>query len=366
MKTKQCRIKMFCPLTVLFFGVTLLNVTPLSASTPSESHVLEVLATKAIDPALGEMAETALQLSQASEALCRDKEEASLSKARDAWREAYLSWRRSSPFLIGPAAELSLPKRIGGWRANDTLYTAITSSDDFHYMRDNIELRGYAAAEYILFSASDPVSTATDIRCGHLLDVTREIAELTASANSRWHKEFREGFVNAGNGQPFLIPGDALSPVVAQVLNTTEVLLRDYIGSPSNFFEKKTKPELLEAWHSNTTGAALLAAVKGIAQALEGDEPAGILTLVATKDGAANKKDPALAKSIGKQLEKIEKTITELNNKHPNIHAELANNKSTLKPLYKQLQKLQDNIAKSALVLELDVRAGLEAQLSRQ
>jgi hypothetical protein len=43
----------------------------------------------------------------------------------------------------------------------------------------------------------------------------------------------------------------------------------------------------------------------------------------------------------------------------------LTNDKATLKPLYKQLQKLQEQLVKATLILELDVRTGLEAQLTK-
>ncbi len=365
MTTTQRKTKMICSFFVLLFCAIVLNSPAARATPPSESELLEMLATKAISPNLGNMAATSKELFQATETLCRDKDEPSLLSARSAWQKAYLAWRRAEPFLLGPAAKLSLNKRIDCWLANDTLYKAVTSSEDFAFMRDNREYRGYAAAEYILFSETEAALTTTPIRCKHLLDVTGEIAELTASADTVWRNDFMKGFVSAGDGHPFLLPSDALSPVVAEALNSIEALLRDNLLDPSNYFKDKAKPELLEAWRSNTTGLALQATFEAIVQAFTGYESISILALLAGKDGGVNKKNPQLAADIRKQLTSIQKTISELNEEYPNLHKQLTNDKTTLKPLYKQLQKLQEQLVKATLILELDVRTGLEAQLTK-
>lgn len=336
-----------------------------AAASFDETELLRVIAKKGVDSHLSSMVDKASALSVASVQLCEAKDEKSLRTAQDAWKGAYLSWRKAGPYLIGPAQDLSLDSRLGRWISNDTVMEAVTSSEEYKYLRDNSEMRGYAAAEYILFTAKDSKGAATTERCEHLLDVTQEISWLTSEAKNKWDTEFREGFVTAGNGLPYMIPGDALSLVGAEILNSTEVLLRDRIGLPSNFFQKNAKPELLEAWHSKASRDALQAAFTGIRNALEGDDTVSILNLLATKDGMAHKKDPAHAKKIHKQLSKIQKSFDKLNSKNTELYTALQDDPAKLKKLYKQLQKLQDLVVEAVLILELEVKTGLEAQLAK-
>lgn len=351
---------------LVFLGLAALPTrTVLAAVEPSETVVLQNLATKVISPRLKAMAETAGQLSQAADELCRVKDQAALDKARSAWTNGFLAWRAADPLLIGPAAKLYLRKRIGAWMATDTLFKAAIDSPEFANLRGHREYRGYAAAEYILFSESHLASTTTPGRCSHLLEVTKEIAELTASANTLWQEQYMQGFIAAGDGKPFLLATDAISPVFAGVLNTLEMLLRDTIGLPSNFFKDKAKPELLEAWHSNSTGAAMQAAITGITQTLTSDDQQSLLSLLAEKPTTAGKNHKKLAESIDRRLHDINREVHTITSKHPNLHSKLGQDKALLKPLYKELQKLQDDLVKASLALELDVRTGLEAQLSK-
>ena len=345
----------------LSIGTNALGAT----SVPTDAEVLKALATKGMDHHLKEVAEKAEILQKNAQILCENKNKKSLEKAQNSWKAAYFSWRAASPYLVGPADELKLDYKLGGWKSNDTIMEAVTSSNEYDYLRDNIEMRGYAAAEYILFVPQDATAVTTTERCSHLIDVTEEIADLTKKAKEKWDNNFKEGFITAGNGLPYMVPGDALSLVVAEILNTTEVLLRDRIGLPSNFFNGEAHPELLEAWHSKSSLNAIKAAFNGLKTSLNGDANASITQLIATRDGLTHKKNPALAKNIEKHLEKIQKILNNLSNEGPNLHSAIANDPATLKKLYKQLQKLQENLEQTVLALELDIRAGLEAQLTQ-
>ena len=72
------------------------------------------------------------------------------------------------------------------------------------------------------------------------------------------------------------MPGDALSLVLARILNVTEVLLRDRIGVPCNYFEPPTRPDYLEVWESRSTRDAFQSTIKGIRMAMVGDGDMGL------------------------------------------------------------------------------------------
>ena len=329
---------------------------------PTDSDVLASLAENGISKAITRMAETGGELAAAAEQFCCQKDAPGLEKARQAWKNAYVAWSGAAPFRFGPVKDLQLYKRIGLWRANDTIFKGATTSPDLADMLKAPEVRGYAGAEYILFGSADP---GAEIACSHLVDVTSEIAALTARASQAW-EEHKEGFINAGDGMPFMMESEAMSPVAAEILNSTEFLLRDRIGVPSNFFTGEAKPETLEAWHSGTTGEGMQATVSALKTALDGGAPASMVELLATKDGLVKKKNPELARAIRKDLDKVEKTLARINGRNVPVFDQVKKSSSTMKKLYKRLQKLEEKLIELSLGLELDVKAGLEAQFLRQ
>ena len=329
---------------------------------PTESDVLAAITGTAVLPSLAEVAGTARALADSTRKLCEQRDDMSLEQARDAWRDAYLAWRRAAPFLFGPADALALERRIGSWPVHSMVLDNVVAAEDRGRMADGVNVRGYAAAEYLLFVPADAAAATAAGRCAHSREVTDEIADLTARAQQEWDHGFAEQFVSAGDGKPFLIPGDALSLAVAEALNVTERMLWERLGVPSGFFKEKAKPELLEAWYSESSRDGLLATLEGLHLALIGDGRTSLAELVATKDGLVSTRDPALAADINRQ---IEKALTDLGDSDVALRTELRDKPSRLKRLYRGIQKLQDQLVEVSLVLELDVRSPVESRQRR-
>jgi hypothetical protein len=325
---------------------------------PTESDVLAALVKEGVQPSLIRVANTANRLEVKVRDLCENPSTKTLEQARTAWREAYLAWRRAAPFLFGPADKLA--RLIGRWPVNGIVLDAAVESSDLGHILDLPDARGYAAAEHLLFAPADTSAATTAGRRAHLRNVTEEIARLTAHAMQQWEQHFAGKFVSAGDGKPFLIPADALSLILSEILNVTEQMLRDRIGVPSGFFKTEVKPESLEAWCSKNARDGFQATLEGIRQAVTGGGNSSLAMLVATKDGLVETKNPALSANIAKQMDKIEKTIAGLGGDDLMLEIELQKNPSKLKRLYKQYQKLQDQLVEASLVLELDVHKGLQ------
>lgn len=349
------------PLAALALAGVLSASGGTAAAQLTESDVLASLAAKGIRPSLTEAADAAGRLSDASRHLCEQRDDAALASARDAWKKAYMAWRRSVPLQIGPAGKL---ERQLGKPINGMVLDAAVGDPGLRHLRKNQDVRGYAAVEHLLFvPAGAKAATAAD-RCAHLHDVTGEIAAVTGRARQEWDQGFGREFTAAGDGKPFLVPGDALSLALARALNTTETLLRDGIGMPSSFFEGAAKPDLLDAWRSNSTLDSFRATLEGLRLALTGDGASGITALIAVKDGLVYKHNPALASGIGRQIDRIDAVIAGLGATGPSLHAELKKKPATLKNLYKEVQKLQNQLVEASLVLELDVRSAVETSVA--
>lgn len=328
----------------------------------TEPDVLVSIADKGIEPSLDRSANAGAGLEQAVRQLCENPGDAALKNAREKWHAAYLAWCEALPFMVGSTADAE--RKIGAWSANKVVLDAAVMQDDLTHLLKNKDTRGFSAVEHMLFAPKDAKAATAGGRCSHLRNITSEIAELTARAADEWKKEKSGRFKLAGNADPFLLPADALSLVLARILNVTEVMLRDRIGLPSNYFQTPTRPDYFEAWESRTTRDAFRATIKGIRLAVVGDETTGLTRLVATKDGLYESKDPGLARDIKKQLDKIEARLSDMADEDLDFHARVKDKPGFLKKFYKETNKLQEQIVEAALVLELDVRSGLESQLS--
>jgi predicted lipoprotein len=357
-------MRAYSPNFLLFAVTLLLSCCHASSALPTESEVLSSLIIGSIEPSVTKMADTAEQLEIRVHLLCEDPNAESLELARNAWRNAYLAWCQAAPFRFGPGNRLY--RQIGQWFVNGVVLDAAVESTELDDLLQQVEQRGYAAVEYLLFTPPDATAATTTGRSAHLRETTEEIAKLTADVHLNWETHYADQFRSAGNGAPFLIQADALSLFLSEVLNVTEQLLRDRIGVPSGFFEGASKPDRLEAWKSHETIVGLQATLVGLQLAIKGDGEASLVDLVATKDGLVEARNPALAKAIRKQFDKIEKILTTLRDEDLTLAVRLKKNPKTMKRLYGELQDLQDDLIEASLVLELDVHSGIQSMLTTE
>jgi len=331
---------------------------PLAA--PGEGAVLSALYRDGVQPALAEMSKTAGGLRDAVAALCDEPSAAALEGARDAWRSAHIAWRQALPFLFGPADALELQRRLDTWPVNEQVLGAIVTAPDVVTEQSDFAIRGYGAVEYLLFAPTGVEEATTGLSCAYLGELTEEIATRSAQAGHAWEEGFAAEFKSAGDGEPFLTPAEAISLAYAEVLNVTETLLRERIGIPSGFFVDRPRPEYLAAGRSGEAVPAFAATLAGVRAAVMGDGETGLTRLVAAQDGIVEPKNPRLAADIERQFDRISATLARLARQGPDLQAALSRNPRVLRPLYRQIQGLQDQLVEASLVLELDVRTPIE------
>ncbi len=321
-----------------------------------ESEVLSALVENGVLPSLSRLAETAHHLEEDVDVLCSSPSAEALQHAQAAWKDAYLAWRQAGSFLFGPAG--SMDRNIGVWPANPVVLDAAVTDPELGHMLKQPDTRGFAGVEHLLFAPANAAEATTVGRIKQLKSCTEEIAQLTVEAKLQWESKYAATFLAAGDGNPYLLPADALSESYKELLNVTERTLRSRIGAPCGYFESgAAKPENVEAWLSQSTLAGFQATMNGFRLALAAGDGADLITLIATKDGLVETADPKLATDITRQIKRIEKTISGLRGK--DMKAMLEKKSTRLKPLYKQFQMLQDQLVEASLVLELDAHRGL-------
>ena len=318
--------------------------------TTTETQVLQSLVSHGVNPALEQVNKTAQQLQLSAELLCKQASQDTLEQAKQDWTKAYVAWRYAAPFMFGPAA--SLDRYIGQWPVDKVLLDGILRSDDLQHMLENRDVRGYGAAELILFNYPTFQDVTGNHNCEHLQNVTAEISHRSLTAVTEWH-EYAKPFTSAGDGKPFLIANDALSLAFTEPLNVLERMLWNRIGIPSGFFKASSRPEMLEAWRSRNTKEAMLASLQGLQIALNSSDNS-VINLVATQDGLVSRHDPELAEAIEDNLAEAINGLTDIDG---SIYDGLQQDNALLEDLYKQLHQLQQQLVQASLVLELDVRS---------
>ena len=344
-------------------GVLLVSATVVHAKS-ADTEVLASFYNKGVQPGIAMFVGTAQKLSDSAKQFCANPDQKSLQQAQDAWRESYLAWCKATPFMFGPDGDLGLEKSIEEWPINETILALLVSGKVDEEKRITVgrskDLRGYGGVEYILFAAGSPKEAATSTGCSHLLEITDELSVKAVKVQQEWEQDFKDEFLSAGNGKPFLLTTDALGLAVGRALNVVEIMLAQDIGLTSNFFQGNARPYYIPAWRSKSSSDAFSASLEGLRLAIDGTGDASILKLVATRDGIYLKKNPGLASDVRKQLAKVDKAVAALGDS--DLYKKLQDKPDVLKPLYKQLQTLQELILESALVLELDIRTPLEGR----
>jgi len=310
---------------------------------PAESTAVHAaLVEKAVLPALGELSVAARALARDAAALCRAPDPATLGAARDAWRASYLAWRRAGPFLFGPGDDLGAERRIGVWPAHTQVLDATVQPGAVREVRADPGVRGFAAAEYLLFAPDDPAAATAHERCEHLQDVVGEIASLTGDLEGQWRAGYGARVAAAGAAGTGSEP---LALALAQALNLTENLLWQRIGLPSGFFRGTPRPDLVEAPYGQVSAAGLAASLDGLRRLLLGGEGPGVLGLVAARD-------PALAARVAGALDRLEAEAARI--RDPLGEAIVAD-KRRLQRLYDEIQELQNLLRDLVKTLGLQV-----------
>jgi predicted lipoprotein len=311
---------------------------------------LNALVQEAAQPSVAELAQTAQALADDSAALCRDPDAQALAAARAAWVTGYQAWRRAGPFLFGPAQELSLTRRIGAWPSHGEVLEAVVRPDGIPEAGEEPKARGYAGAEYLLFTVADASAATAARRCNHLEAITGEIAERTGELDRRWRTDYgpevMAGADAAGTGSEAAL--EPLERAIARSLNLTENLLWQRTGLPSGFFRGDPRPELLEAPYSQQSKAGLAASLTGLERFLIGPEGVGIASLAAAED-------PALAADIARALERSAAEVAGISG---TVSAAISADNKRLSRLYDEVQELQN------LIRDLVEVAGLRVILT--
>lgn len=161
------------------------------------SSVISVYADQLVVPTYTKMGDNALKLAKAAEELKANPTDAKVAEVGKLLLETRVPWELSESFLFGPAGFANLDPKLDSWPLDTNQIEVITKNADnksieadASYVRNSLgaELRGFHAAEYLLFRDGHP-RKASDLTSGelaYLSAVAHVIAEDAVSLEAWW------------------------------------------------------------------------------------------------------------------------------------------------------------------------------------
>ena len=290
----------------------LLLATPLAFAASPEQTFLDTLTAQTLLPRYATLDTQSRQLAASLQQLCQRQDAASLTAAREQWRQGYRSWMAVAPLNWGPSAELR-SQRVIAFKPTRVALVEQAVSDDLgrsqgSYDEAGAAAKGFTAIEYLLFEQQKPLTDPK--RCRWLQRTGREIAEHTPTLLKNW-QDFAANVGRSGqDGALYAKPAQALEEVV----NLTLAGVNEMHKELSRL--QQQKPELVTAQRSGD-GKALVKAQFTLLQAvLTGpDGQSGIAALLAAKGQPAQAKALADAtRAVAPALDKLPDNLARVGN----------------------------------------------------
>jgi predicted lipoprotein len=273
-------------------------------------------------PASTDFAAAAADLHAAAEAMRGDGSAATLSAVRRQFEQAYLSWQRLSPFMMGEAEVQRVRERLNTYPTDTTRLLGV---DDANLaLPSNTDIQGFPALDFLLYGTADPLRF--DDRIATL---TATILELSAIPLASWTGDSRDAYVaNSGNSATA-----SVDRTVNDFIYWYEKHLRaGKVGIPAGVFSGDPLPGHTEARYAGDLSRALF--LEGLATARDffTSEP-GLKDYLDALD--VRRDGELLSDRIDDQFAAIETAANELN---PDFSEQVRSDNAAMLGLYDALQ----------------------------
>lgn len=346
-------------LTAAFFCTFLVACEPEKSQAKSqfkditEQAVTHYIADYIYEPSIIAVQDNALILNNEIIELCRAGNDKDRMKyfllSREQWKKAILSWRESRAYQIAPIKSLFVYRQVDQLPMNTIIVDAVLKKPTLHPGNEERSIYGYATIEYLLFFNGDEneaFQKLKDENVCHFLENTAHDLSKNISKIKKYWLELPDGakaqFTEV-KGKFYLDQKEVTTNVVAQMLNSLEMLIWNKIGLPANFFRGEPDPKKLDAWRSQYSLNNIKAIINGIEKVYGDTNSLGIYHLIYAKD-------KSLANSIKEHFEHINHLLDELTSP---IEVNLNNPPDEFEEVFHELQEVQNEITDMAKILEL-------------
>lgn len=209
-----------------------------------QSEVLSDFSERVVVPTYAWLAQEALELQTAVNALADSPDETRHEQAREAWVATRKPWEQSEGFLFGPVDTLGLDPALDTWPVNKTDLDAVLASGDaltVEYVANlDPSLKGFHTIEYLLFgeSASKDIGDFTAREFEYLTAVTAELATNADTLADSWTHgvdgadPYADVFSSAGENAIYPSLASAAQEIVEGMIGICDEVANGKIADP--------------------------------------------------------------------------------------------------------------------------------------
>ena len=202
-----------------------------------------------------------------------DPNQVNLTKLRESWLNAYLSWQRVDMFDIGKAEEVTLRNYINVYPLDSDGMTKSLLSGNYDLASVNRQdEQGFSALDYLLFGLSeedvDIINYYTEAEQGDLykkflIDVIERMQYLSSLVLQDWKNSYREEFIERDGSSAT----ESVNSMVNDYIYYFEKFLRaGKIGIPAGVFSGSPLSDQVEARYSGVYSKELFSAALNASQ----------------------------------------------------------------------------------------------------
>ncbi len=319
----------------------------------TEQQVAHYIADNIYQPSVFAVNESVLLLNESIIELCHPQTKESLMdsllQAQIYWKESIALWRESRAYQISPIKSLYVYQQVDQLPVNTIIIDAVLKDASVHPGEKERSIYGYASLEYLLFADNDAKAALTQLKdkqtCQFLKNTAVDLAKNIKKIKKYWLTEpdgAKQQFKEA-KGKFYLDQKEVTTNIVAQMLNSIEVVVWHKMGLPSNFFRGNPELTKLDAWRSQSSLSNIKAVISGVDKIYGDIETMGIYHLIDAKDKKLANSIRSHFDHINLLLDKLTLPIEEGFNDPPDEFEEI----------FHELQELQNELTEMAKELEL-------------
>ncbi len=270
----------------------------------------------------------------AQDTFARAANSTNLAALRESFTQAYLSWQRLSPLVIGKAEEIRLREQLNTYPADVVKIeaNALAATPANLELPSNTAAQGFPAVEYLLYGLEEGALTTGPQHLAYqayLTQLVNRMAALTTTALADWNNGYRDVFIqNDGNSATA-----SIDRTVNDYIFYYEKFLRaGKVGIPAGIFSDDPLPDRAESLYAGNSLPLFLEALassrdffadRGLARYLD--------ALDVRRDGEL------LSARIIRQFEVVRTTTAGLDSSFAD---QVTNDNQRMLALYDEMQKL--------------------------
>lgn len=246
------------------------ETSTVTTNTAKDEVFIKQLISAGIQPLYRELEQASQQLTQNSEAFCKEPTLETLQQLREAWGNSMLAWQRTDTLLFGPATADQMDYHINFAPPKKQIVKGLLASDQAltpaSVAAAGVGAQGLSTLEYLLFdreqTTAQLLSSFQDrqgrIRCSYVQALSILLEQNIQKVTTPWF--------SADAAKQFTSNQELIDLLIGKSAQTLERINLKKLNTPLGTLDDKqlSHPYDLEAWRSGYSFKIIQANVEGL------------------------------------------------------------------------------------------------------